>query len=118
MGAARLSKIGVETGSNRPHQKTLLAAQEQNPILQCYDFICEQALKLRIPIHDRICGDAVGPAYRGKIDRKIAHDPLDDLRSQPIVGGQPIAFGSGKLASGDGLRISADSDLVLHVAVS
>jgi hypothetical protein len=54
---------------------------------------------------------------RVKIDRKIAHETLDDTRPQAIFAGQLQASRRGELASLDGARIRADIRRVLNIAL-
>ena len=35
---------------------------------------------------------AVQPGYKGQIDRKVAHDPLDDVGAEAIFSGEQISL--------------------------
>src|SRR2546421_480261 len=56
-------------------------------------------------------------ADRAEVSAEIAHNALDDFGAQPIIAGQRVAFDRRQPFGGDGLRIGARADPVLHIAL-
>ena len=57
---------------------------------------------------------AVQPGYPGQIDRKVAHDPLDDVGAEAVFLGECVALGGGEPVLGDAREIVARRNGVLH----
>ena len=54
------------------------------------------------------------PGYQGQIDRKIAHDPLDDVGAEAIFLGDCVSLDGGKPVFGNAREIVACRNRVLH----
>ena len=106
--------MGIERRCDAPHQKFRAVADRKPVVDHGHGAVCDQALDPR-PVDDRgLMVPTVQPGYPGQIDRKVAHDPLDDIGAEAILPGECVSLGGGEPVFGDPREIVARRNGVLH----
>lgn len=92
MQLLRCVEMGVEGGRDTAHQKARLVGNRKLRAVEFDDTMGDQFSQARCGFQRGLRGRSVPGANGIEVDAEIAHDALDDVRAQPVIGRQRIAF--------------------------